>query len=99
VCSSDLSFDAFKRLTSTPVLEIAEAVGAGGYAAIGIATALAGGAFLGNVLPLGPSSPPSMLSGGTVPAINLATGLAVAAGFTLVLSAFLQELLTASRDA
>ena len=91
------SFDVFKRVTSNPLIEVTEAIGAGGYAIIGCIGWLAGSWFLQNVFPLGHQNDPDILSGGTVPAINLATGIEVAAGFTLLLSAFLQQLL-ASED-
>lgn len=87
------SYDVFKRVTSNPLIEITEAIGAGGYALIGLLGCFMGSWFLQNVLPLGEQNQPNILSGGTVPAINLAVGIEVAAGFTLLLAAFLQGLL------
>ncbi|HXE55115.1 MAG TPA: MnhB domain-containing protein [Tepidisphaeraceae bacterium] len=92
------SFEVFKRVTSTPLIEITEAIGAGGYAIIGIIGWLAGSWFLQNVFPLGDQNNPSVFTGGTVPAINLATGIEVTAGFTLLLSAFLQQTLADRGD-
>ena len=43
----------YRRVTPKFLVEIGECAGAGGYVLIGIATLLAGGAFLQNVLPLG----------------------------------------------
>ena len=66
-----------------------EAVGAGAYALIGVATMLAGGAFLQNLLPLGQTG--KLFSAGTVPVINFAVGLEVAGGFILMFTEFLKE--------
>ncbi len=86
------SFGVFKRIASFGLVELAEAVGAGGYLLIGMAAWLYGKEFLTNVLPLG--KPNQLTSGGTVPLISLSTGLEVTAGFVLLLYAFLQETLT-----
>jgi len=88
------SFDVFKRVTSSPLIEVTEAIGAAGYAIIGILGCIIGTWFLQNVLPLGEQNEPNWLSGGTVPLINFAVGVEVAAGFTLLLAAFLQSLLS-----
>lgn len=93
------SYDVFKRITSNPLIEVTEAVGAGAYAVIGIVGCIIGTWFLRNVFPLGEQNPPNLLSGGTVPVINLAVGIEVAAGFTLLLAGFLQSLLTKEGDA
>jgi multicomponent Na+:H+ antiporter subunit B len=92
------SFDVFKRVTSNPLIEVVEAVGAGAYVIIGIIGWIAGNWFLENVFPLGPQTNPTILSGGTIPAINLAVGIEVAAGFTLLLAAFLQRNLADGDD-
>lgn len=92
------SYDIFKRITSNPLIEVTEAVGAGAYAVIGIVGCIMGTWFLQNVFSLGAQNPPNILSGGTVPAINLAVGIEVAAGFTLLLAGFLQSLLTKEGD-
>jgi multicomponent Na+:H+ antiporter subunit B len=85
-------FGVFKRITSFSLVELAEAIGAGGYVLIGMAAWLSGREFLTNVLPLGKTG--QLTSGGTVPWISLGTGLEVSAGFVLLLYAFLQETLT-----
>lgn len=82
-------YQLYRRLTPQPLFDFAEALGAGAYVLIGLASLLAGGAFLENLLPLGQVK--QLLSGGTIPLINLAVGLEVAAGFTLICSEFLQE--------
>jgi len=81
----------FKQITSHTLVEVAEAAGAGGYLAIGFAGLILGGAYLRNVAALGRTG--MINSGGTVALINLATGLEVAAGFVLLLYAFLEQTL------
>lgn len=76
--------------TPKPVIEALDALGAGLYVLIGLASLLAGGAFLGNDLPLGTRG--SMLSAGTIPLINAAVGVEVAAGFMLLFREFAEQL-------
>ncbi len=83
------NFDVFKRVTSHRLIEITEATGAGLYVLVGMIAWFYGREYLTNVLPLGTSG--KVMSGGTVFAINAATGLEVTAGFVLLLYAFLQE--------
>ena len=86
------SFGEFKRIASHQWVEIIEAVGAGGYAVIGALAWFYHREFLTNVLPLGQTN--ELFSGGTVWWINAFVGLEVAAGFVVLLFAFLQELLS-----
>jgi multicomponent Na+:H+ antiporter subunit B len=72
-------------------IDQAEALGAGGYVVVGLFGLVASGAFLANALPFGVAG--TLLSAGTIPVINLAVGLEVAAGFTLLLSEFLEQTL------
>lgn len=85
------SFHVFKRIISHRLVEVSDAVGAGGYALVGFAAMAYGGQFLQNVLPLGTTG--TINSGGTIAVIDLAVGLEVAAGFVLLLNAFLEETL------
>jgi multicomponent Na+:H+ antiporter subunit B len=78
-------------LYTDTALERAEAVGAGGYIAIGLLGLLTGSSFLANVLPYGTTG--QLFSAGTVPLINLAVGLEIAAGLVLLLTAFLRQTL------
>jgi len=82
-------YRSYRRVVPKLWVDVAGGVGAGGYALIGIGSTLAGGAFLENVLPLGKTG--TLLSAGTIPVINLAVGLEVAAGFTLLFAEFLEE--------
>jgi multicomponent Na+:H+ antiporter subunit B len=81
----------FKQITSHTLVEVAESVGAAGYLAIGFAGLILGGSYLRNVAALGTTG--MINSGGTIALINLATGLEVAAGFVLLLYAFLEQTL------
>lgn len=82
-------YAVYRRVSPKVPVEIGEAVGAGAYALIGVATLLAGGAFLQNLLPLGQTG--DLFSAGTVPIINYAVGLEVAGGFVLMFTEFLKE--------
>jgi len=84
-----LGFDAFHRIAEQSRQELAEAVGAGAYAVIGLATLVASGFFLANVLPLGGEG--ELFSAGTIPVINAFVGLEVVAGFVLMFLEFARE--------
>jgi multicomponent Na+:H+ antiporter subunit B len=85
-------YDVFRRITGHRLTELTEAAGITGYLAVGALGWIWGQAFLTNVLPLGTTG--NLLSSGTILALNVATGVEVAAGFVLLLTAFLQEILT-----
>jgi multicomponent Na+:H+ antiporter subunit B len=84
-------FRDFRKAVPRKLVHVAEAVGGGGYAAIGLACLGAGAVFLQNVLPLG--SKGTILSGGTIPLINASVGLEVTGGLVLVLMVYLEETL------
>ncbi len=81
--------NVFLRAAPRPFVEAAEALGAGGFAAVGLAGLFAGLGYLYNVLPLGKAG--DVLSSGTILLVNAAVGLEVAGGFVLLLSDFLEE--------
>jgi multicomponent Na+:H+ antiporter subunit B len=83
------SYRTHRRAVPKAWVDLAGAVGAGGYALVGLAGLLLGGAFLENVLPLGRTG--SLLSAGTIPLINVFVGLEVTAGFALLFAEFLEE--------
>lgn len=84
------------RLRPIPLVELAEGLGAAGYAAIGVGGLIAGSQFLLNFLPHG--SMGSLLSGGTIALLSTVVGLEVAGAFTMVFSEFMdQRLLTGGR--
>lgn len=84
-------YRAYRRVSPVPLLELAEGVGAGGYAAMGIAGLLTGAAFLENVLPLGSAG--QLPAAGTIAFLNAAAALAIAAALALLFHEFLEELL------
>lgn len=84
-----IGYRQFKIVSPKLMLDVADALGAGGYAVIGFSAMLAGAAFLFNVLPLGTTG--HLFSAGTIPLINLAVGLEVAGGFILVFAEFLKD--------
>jgi multicomponent Na+:H+ antiporter subunit B len=83
-------YRAFRHLTPTPAVDFVKGAGAGGYAVIGIASMLLGGAFLQNFGPLGTVG--TLASGGSIPLLNLASALEVSAAFVLIFSEFGEEL-------
>jgi multicomponent Na+:H+ antiporter subunit B len=87
--ASEYSF--LKRAAPLAAIEVCEAIGGGAFAVIGLAGIVAGSSYLENVLPLGDIG--KLNSAGTVPFINLAVGLEVAAGFVLILMEFLEQTL------
>ena len=84
-----LGYDAFERVVRQDRHELAEAIGAGAYAVIGLATLVASGSFLANVLPLGNEG--QLFAAGTIPVINFFVALEVFAGFTLMFLEFTRE--------
>lgn len=84
-------YEIFSKINGYQTVEIAEAFGAAGYILIGLAAVILGRPFLENILPL--AKPGTILSGGTVPLINLSVGIEVSAGILLLATAFLEETL------
>ncbi len=85
------------RLRPIPVVELAEGLGAAGYAAIGVGGLIAGSQFLFNFLPHG--SMGNLLSGGTIALLSTVVGVEVAGAFTLVFAEFMdQRLLTGGQQ-
>jgi multicomponent Na+:H+ antiporter subunit B len=82
-------FDTFRRIASHVFIEVAEAIGAGGFIVLGSLGLLGGAPFLQNVLPLGQLG--ELFSAGIIPLLNLTVAVAVSAGFLLLLLAFLEE--------
>jgi multicomponent Na+:H+ antiporter subunit B len=82
-------YAALRRATPPTLLEVVESVSAAAFAAVGLAGLVVGGGFLANVLPTGTFG--ELLSGGTVPVLNAAVGVAVTAAVVLLLAAFLEQ--------
>jgi multicomponent Na+:H+ antiporter subunit B len=85
------SYRALERVRPLPVFDFGEALGTGVFACFGIATALAAGAFLANVLPLGNFG--DLFSSGSVLLLSCAVGVEVASGVVVLLGSFLNQAL------
>lgn len=83
---------AFRRSTSHAAVETIEAVGAGSYAMIGIASLLGGVPLLTNLLPLGQTG--DVFASGNIAVISACVGVEVTASFILVVSTYLEEIVT-----
>jgi multicomponent Na+:H+ antiporter subunit B len=70
-------------------LEALEALGSGGYVAIGVAGLIAGLQFLSNFLPLGTTG--SLLSSGTITSLSTVVGLEVGAAISLIVAEFAEH--------
>lgn len=84
--------EAFRRITSHAAAEIIEAVGAGGYALIGLAALIVGAPLLTNFLPLGTTG--DVFSSGTIALISATVGVEVTCSFLMVMYAYLEEIIT-----
>jgi multicomponent Na+:H+ antiporter subunit B len=95
-------FETFKKVATQHWVDLGKVLGLIGFVCLGIAPLFWGRPFLENFLPFGGSTPygeqGSPFSGGTMPLVSVATGLEVAGGFVLLLSAFLQETLSEQPD-
>jgi multicomponent Na+:H+ antiporter subunit B len=87
---------AMRRVRPLSLVEISKASGAGAFVLIGIGGLIFAGAFLENFLPL--RQPGELVSAGTIPLLSFAVGFEVAAGFVLLLSEFLDQLLIIRRS-
>jgi multicomponent Na+:H+ antiporter subunit B len=83
-------FFTFRRLSPVAILDAVEAVGAGGFAAIGVTAVAMGLPYLYNFVPLG-QFPGAVSSGGVIPLISFCVGLEVAAAFVLIIGEFLEQ--------
>jgi multicomponent Na+:H+ antiporter subunit B len=85
-------FLVFKRFSPVDLTDAVEAVGAGGFAAIGLAAVPMGLAFLTNYLPLGQFAG-AVSSSGTIALISFFVGLEVGAAFILIVGELLDQTL------
>ncbi|HEX5235499.1 MAG TPA: MnhB domain-containing protein [Silvibacterium sp.] len=83
---------SFKAITSHPLMEVLEAVGASLYALTGLSALLIGVPFLTNWIPLGTTG--DVFSSGTIAIISASVGLEVATGFILLSYTYLEEILS-----
>lgn len=82
-------FVAYERVSPESPIEVAEGAAAAAYLGIGVAGLAFGASFLENVAPLGKTG--ELLSAGTIPLLNAAVGLEVAAAFVLLCDEFLEQ--------
>jgi multicomponent Na+:H+ antiporter subunit B len=83
------NYATVERFQPAPLLEASDGAGAGGYLFIGLLGLLAGVSFLSNVVGLGVAG--NLISGGTIPLLNLVVGVEVAGGFALLAAEFLDQ--------
>ncbi len=83
------SYGVYHPYGKEHVLDPIEAVGAGGYAVIGVVALLSGLPYLTNLL--GPGTPGTLVSSGSIPFLNWASALEVTAANLVLFSEFLQE--------
>jgi multicomponent Na+:H+ antiporter subunit B len=85
-------FLLFRRVSPVAVTDAVEAVGAGGFAAIGVTAIALGLPYLKNFLPLG-STPGAVSSSGTIALISFFVGVEVAAAFVLIIGELVEQTL------
>jgi multicomponent Na+:H+ antiporter subunit B len=85
-------FLAFRRVSPVDVTDAVEAVGAGGFAAVGISAVVMGLPYLTNFLPLG-TTPGAVFSSGTIALISFCVGVEVGAAFILIVGELLDQTL------
>lgn len=85
-------FLLFRRISPTDLTEAVEAIGAGGFAAVGVSAVAMGLPYLKNFLPLG-STPGAVSSSGTIALISFFVGLEVAAAFVLIVGEMVEQTL------
>jgi multicomponent Na+:H+ antiporter subunit B len=85
-------FLAFRRFSPVDVTDAVEAIGAGGFAAVGVTAVVMGLPYLYNFL--GPGGRPgAVTSSGTIALISFFVGMEVAAAFVLLVSELLDQTL------
>jgi multicomponent Na+:H+ antiporter subunit B len=87
----------FRRFSPDTLLDVAEALGAGGFAAVGLAAIAQGLPYLYNFLPLG-KVPGAVTSAGTIALISFLVGIEVAAAFILIIGELLEQTLLVRRE-
>lgn len=87
-----------RRLRPEALIDAAEAIGAGGFAAVGVTAVALGFPYLYNFLPLG-KVPGSVSSSGTIALISLLVGIEVAAAFVAIIGELLEQTLLVRQSA
>jgi len=83
------SFKSWRRVSKEEVLDPVEGIGVGGYAVVGIAALVSALPFLHNLL--GPGKAGTLMSGGSLPILNVATALEVFAANVVLCAEFLEQ--------
>jgi multicomponent Na+:H+ antiporter subunit B len=83
---------AFRRISPADLIDSVGAVGAAGFAAIGLTAVVLGFAYLYNFLPLG-TVPGAVSSSGTIALISFFVGIEVAAAFILIVGELVEQTL------
>jgi multicomponent Na+:H+ antiporter subunit B len=84
-----VEYRAYQRIASTSFAEPVESLGAGSYVGLGLISFAFGLAFLQNFMELG--VPGRLSSGGSAILVNWSSALAVAGGFLVIFSEYLEE--------
>lgn len=84
---------AFEKITSGALVKLAECVGAGGYAVIGVSALPFGAHFLTNVVPFGTTG--DLFSSGTIAVISVCVAVEVTGGFVQLTQIYLREIVEA----
>ncbi|MEU6172491.1 hydrogen gas-evolving membrane-bound hydrogenase subunit E [Streptantibioticus parmotrematis] len=82
-------YRALERIRPLASLDVADALAAGAFAALGFVGIAKGAAYLQNVLPLGTFG--QLSSGGLVPVINAAVGVEVGSGIVVLIAHFIDQ--------
>jgi multicomponent Na+:H+ antiporter subunit B len=85
-------FLTFRRLSPVALVDAVEAIGAAGFAAIGLAAVVMNLPFLSDYLPLG-QIPGAVSSSGTIALISFFVGVEVAAAFAAIVGELLEQTL------
>jgi multicomponent Na+:H+ antiporter subunit B len=86
------SYPALDRLRPVTAFDVADALGAATFGAVGLAGVGFAGAFAANIMPWGRFG--QLFSAGTVPVLNIAVGLEVFGGVVVLLAKFLEQDIT-----
>jgi len=87
----------FRRASPADLTDVAGAIGAGGFAAVGVTAVIMGLPYLSNFLPLG-GMPGAVTSSGTIALISFLVGLEVAAAFLLIVTELTEQALLVRED-
>jgi multicomponent Na+:H+ antiporter subunit B len=82
-------YAAMRHVSPIPLLEAGEAGGATAFALIGLGGLIISGVYMANFIDQGTAK--TLLSGGTIPLLNISVGLEVAGAFSLAFTEFLDQ--------